>query len=349
MAIDLEKFLKAKRFTTDHTLDDATDQVLVKTTAGSSVGDAIAAAVAGATIADATDTVAGKVTLAVAANMPSTSDTEAATPAAVNAAIAANNTAMGASAAETIAGTEAAKFISPDDLKAALRARAVYPIDVKAAGTNGSFAVVAVGSEASGTQSGGLQGAVVGINTATGEGAKNGIYGVMTGTTSRTDSASLGEAAVRGTNQVAGSAGTAVKIGTLGVSDGAGGINMGVYGTSLNGATNWAGYFDGNVFYSGTLTPSDSRLKSDFKAAPVLGALKIQSFDKHYVTRDDAGNEEQHSVGRQVGIIAQDLQAVAPELVEEAGGYLAVKETSVLFALIAELQSKVAALEGAVL
>lgn len=46
---------------------------------------------------------------------------------------------LGATAAETIAGTVANKFISPDDMKAALQAGANYPIDVTA--TTGKAAV----------------------------------------------------------------------------------------------------------------------------------------------------------------------------------------------------------------
>jgi hypothetical protein len=49
----------------------------------------VAAQIAAASLAYATSTVAGKVTLAVASENPSTSDTEAATPAFVNAAVAA--------------------------------------------------------------------------------------------------------------------------------------------------------------------------------------------------------------------------------------------------------------------
>ncbi len=44
MAINLERFVKGKRFTQDHILDDASDQILIKTTPGSSVANAIDAA-----------------------------------------------------------------------------------------------------------------------------------------------------------------------------------------------------------------------------------------------------------------------------------------------------------------
>jgi hypothetical protein len=60
--------------------------ITVRVDAGSTVGAAIAAAVAGATIPDATDTVKGKAALAVGANFPQhTNDVDAATPAYVKA------------------------------------------------------------------------------------------------------------------------------------------------------------------------------------------------------------------------------------------------------------------------
>lgn len=63
--------------------------ILVRVDTGSTVGDAITNAIIAAATPDATDTVKGKVSLAVAANRPSTSDAEAVTPAYLNAALAA--------------------------------------------------------------------------------------------------------------------------------------------------------------------------------------------------------------------------------------------------------------------
>lgn len=118
--------------------------------AGIAGNTAATASIVGALPA-ATDTVAGKVSLAVAANLPSTSDTEAATPAYVAAALTANNTAnntaLNATAAETIAGTEAVKFISPDDLKATLQSNAVYPITVDATVTAGVTKINTIDSD----------------------------------------------------------------------------------------------------------------------------------------------------------------------------------------------------------
>lgn len=94
-----KQILDPASFSNDGTMN--ADAVKVRVNAGSVVKAAIDAAVAGATIPDATDTVKGKVSLAVASNNPSTSDTEATTPAYVSAAIAA-----------AVAALPADKFIS---------------------------------------------------------------------------------------------------------------------------------------------------------------------------------------------------------------------------------------------
>ena len=69
MAINLERFVKAKRFTEDHVLDDASDQILVKV---------------------ATDSVAGKVALNAGTSLPgdATNCTDALTACGLNALLA---------------------------------------------------------------------------------------------------------------------------------------------------------------------------------------------------------------------------------------------------------------------
>lgn len=78
---DLNKFVKGKNLNSnDFNIDAANITIRVKTDATSSVGAAISSAIASIPgVAAATDTVQGKVSLAVAANYPSTSDTEAVT------------------------------------------------------------------------------------------------------------------------------------------------------------------------------------------------------------------------------------------------------------------------------
>jgi len=53
--------------------------------------------------------------------------------------------------------------------------------------------------------------------------------------------------------------GTGQNYGIYGFADGLG-VNYGVYGTATSGATNWAGYFDGDGFFSGNLITSDFQM-----------------------------------------------------------------------------------------
>ena len=99
MTVDKTKWVRGNNLAdADFNFDDAANEITVKTDASSAVGLAIAAI---PVIADATDTVKGKVSLAVAANFPSTSDTEAATPAYVDAVVA---SASIADATDTLKG-----------------------------------------------------------------------------------------------------------------------------------------------------------------------------------------------------------------------------------------------------
>jgi hypothetical protein len=264
------------------------------------------AAIAAAETPTATDTVAGKVSLAVAANMPSTSDTEAATPAAVNAAIAANNTAMGATAAETIAGTEAVKFISPDDLKAALQAGAIYPISIRTSSLN----VPAVqGTVNVGGTNAVLGNVPVGINGGSAN-AANGVYG------RHVDPGTEG-AGVYG-----------AKVSPAGdVYQGALGYQQGAIVTSVFGrneaviAGTWAGYFVGNVNVTGTVTQgSDSRIKRDVQTIDAAKALEFRNglrwvtFEKFFTTQDADGKDFTYATGYEAGLIAQEVQALTKKI-----------------------------------
>jgi len=89
---------------------------------------------------------------------------------------------------------------------------------------------------------------------------------------------------------------------------------------------------------------SDARLKKD--VAPVEGALeKIDQIRGVYYNWVDEAQPQD----RQVGVIAQEIQAVYPELVKEGGnGYLSVdypKLTAVLIQSIKELKAMVIALK----
>jgi hypothetical protein len=95
---------------------------------------------------------------------------------------------------------------------------------------------------------------------------------------------------------------------------------IGVYGSTFycTGSSAYAGYFDGDLSYSGSLIgpPSDEKLKEDIE--PLQGALetvmRLEPVSFRYI--DDRRFEHSDlSRGRHFGLIAQQLEDVVPELV----------------------------------
>jgi hypothetical protein len=110
-------------------------------------------------------------------------------------------------------------------------------------------------------------------------------------------------------------------VGVKGEADGVSGIGVfgdaeGTSGTAIVGTANFggtAGWFSGNVYYTGTLSHySDARLKKDVRDIPYgLGAaLKLHPVT--FAWKDDPDAK------RHLGLIAQEVQAVVPEIVAEA-------------------------------
>jgi hypothetical protein len=138
-------------------------------------------------------------------------------------------------------------------------------------------------------------------------GAGSGVEGVATGTNA---------AAVFGiaSSTAVGSAG----VGVFGASLGDNAI--GVYGYDDNGigaVTSYAGYFDGEVFATGSFTPSDERLKQNItKYSGGLDAI-LKLTPKAYQFKNFE-NEKIKSFpkGNQVGIMAQDVESLFPSLVK---------------------------------
>ncbi len=115
------------------------------------------------------------------------------------------------------------------------------------------------------------------------------------------------------------------------------GTNYGVYATASEGTTNWAGYFNGDLAYTGTLSnQSDIRLKENLR--PIEDAIdKLVALRGIYF--NNVGSEQ-----RKVGVIAQEVETVLPEAVtEDAEGYKYVSYpmlTPVLIEAVKELKAE---------
>lgn len=94
--------------------------------------------------------------------------------------------------------------------------------------------------------------------------------------------------------------------------------NYGVYATAY-GNNAVAGYFSGNVHYTGTLTKvSDARVKQqiqDLDRSSVASLLRLKPKSYFYRAAEFRGMALPED--RQVGFLAQDVAAVFPELVKD--------------------------------
>ena len=107
-------------------------------------------------------------------------------------------------------------------------------------------------------------------------------------------------------------------------------------------ATSWAGYFEGDVKVDGDLTVtgacngcgSDLRLKRDI--APLDGALgRISALRGVRYQWQEGVDEARDYPGDQIGVIAQDVEAVFPELVgTDSDGYRFVRYQKLVVPLI---------------
>lgn len=156
--------------------------------------------------------------------------------------------------------------------------------------------------------------------------------------------------------------GVGLAIGTYGI-----GLN-GIYGQTTNPATGWAGYFtadvgiDGSVFAlgAGNFNLSDQRLKTNIN--PIESALSkiIQLNGKYYtITTKHRGKdgEAEERTREEYGVIAQEVEVLFPEMIEEKAIFSNVGDDTlykavnyqqlipVLIEAIKELNGKVESLE----
>ena len=94
----------------------------------------------------------------------------------------------------------------------------------------------------------------------------------------------------------------------------------GVYGEAdgVSGQS-WAIYGNGDIYYTGSFTaPSDARLKKNIQALGTAVLEKIMSLDVKTYEYDLEVYPSMHfAKGPQIGFLAQDLQALFPEVVTE--------------------------------
>jgi hypothetical protein len=114
-------------------------------------------------------------------------------------------------------------------------------------------------------------------------------------------------------------------IGVVGISDGAVSSNYGVYAVAQNGANNWAGYFNGDVYTTGSYLPSDEKLKRDVKVEGSIMQKIKQLKPVSYNYRSGEISYMQLPKNRQHGLVAQELKEIFPEMVTEVEHPIFVK------------------------
>jgi len=124
---------------------------------------------------------------------------------------------------------------------------------------------------------------------------------------------------------------------------GATSVNYGIYAEASGGATNnYALYAKGDVYVTGVISaPSDMRLKKDIETLTNVLSKIEQMRGVRYEYKD----QQKYVAGPQVGVIAQELQKVFPELVRTgADGFLSVNYsqlTAVLIQAVKEQQQEI--------
>ncbi len=114
-------------------------------------------------------------------------------------------------------------------------------------------------------------------------------------------------------------AGTGSRYGVAGYAGGTSSASYGVFGTANGTGTNYAGYFSGDVYSTGAYLPSDANLKNNVKdysnAMAMINTIPVRSYN---YKSDGIFGKMSLPKGDQVGIMAQDLEQVFPQLVKEA-------------------------------
>ena len=111
--------------------------------------------------------------------------------------------------------------------------------------------------------------------------------------------------------------------GIQGLASAPGYINYGVYGSASGGSTNWAGYFAGNVYTTGSYQSSDKRFKKNIISLDKKDILtkvgELSPVRFQFLSNTELSQKGLPLInakeGDHIGLIAQDLEQVFPELV----------------------------------
>jgi hypothetical protein len=112
---------------------------------------------------------------------------------------------------------------------------------------------------------------------------------------------------------------SALNTGVRGISSGNSNMNIGVSGYAFGGTISRAGYFVGALEATSFITtPSDQQFKTN--VAPLVSALKLTTLLKQKTYYLDTLNYDHFNFGseKQYGFIAQDVQAILPELIHNS-------------------------------
>lgn len=106
--------------------------------------------------------------------------------------------------------------------------------------------------------------------------------------------------------------------GIYGYADGTAGSRYGVYGYSYGGTFNAAGYFQGDVWAVTYNNISDRKFKIDI--VPLENSLQqlMNLQPKSYLFKKEGNAKRALPSGKQIGLIADEVKQVFPELVKEA-------------------------------
>jgi hypothetical protein len=105
--------------------------------------------------------------------------------------------------------------------------------------------------------------------------------------------------------------------GVYGQVSGGSGTNYAIYGYANGSGTNYAGYFAGNVTVTGTFSnPSDERFKENVQPfRNALSKIKLMNVHTFNFIQMAEGKQLVLPEGEQIGLIAQELEEILPELV----------------------------------